>query len=82
MPEATLQSYTCVHCGSSDLCYGYQGTASNVFVPSGTFTFHGYKTRSYVCMKCGLIGHYIPKNSLEKLKYKLSHRFPEENEKE
>ncbi len=71
------QSFKCLHCGSAELCFGYQGTSTNVFVPSGTFTFHGYKTRAYVCLKCGVMGHYIPKNSLLKMKDKLSSRFTE-----
>lgn len=63
--------FKCLACGSTDLCFGYQGTAANVFVPSGVFTFHGFKTRSYVCLRCGHMGHFMAKDKLEKLRGKL-----------
>jgi hypothetical protein len=63
--------FKCLACGSTDLCFGYQGTAANVFVPSGVFTFHGFKTRSYVCLRCGHMGHFMAKDKLEKLRAKL-----------
>jgi len=63
--------FKCLACGSTDLCFGYQGTATNVFVPSGVFTFHGFKTRSYVCLRCGHMGHFMAKDKLEKLRAKL-----------
>jgi hypothetical protein len=63
--------FKCLACGSTDLCFGYQGTATNVFVPSGVFTFHGFKTRSYVCLRCGHMGHFMAKDKLEKLSAKL-----------
>jgi DNA-directed RNA polymerase subunit RPC12/RpoP len=65
------EKYKCLACGSTDLCFGYQGTAANVFVPSGVFTFHGFKTRSYVCLRCGQMGHFMAKDKLEKLRIKL-----------
>jgi len=65
------EQYKCLACGSTDLCFGYQGTATNVFVPTGVFTFHGYKTRSYVCLRCGQMGHFMAKDKLEKLRAKL-----------
>lgn len=65
---------TCVSCGSKNLCYGYTGTTTNIFVPSGTFVVHGYRTRSYVCLGCGHIGQYIPGSKLERLKQKFSSR--------
>jgi hypothetical protein len=63
--------FKCLACGSKELCFGYLGTAANVFVPTGVFTIHGYRTRSYVCLKCGNLGHFISKDKLEKLKDKL-----------
>jgi DNA-directed RNA polymerase subunit RPC12/RpoP len=65
------EKYKCLACGSTDLCFGYQGTAANVFVPSGVFTFHGFKTRTYVCLRCGQMGHFMAKDKLEKLRAKL-----------
>jgi len=65
------EKFKCLSCGSTDLCFGYQGTATNVFVPTGVFTIHGYKTRSYVCLRCGQMGHFMAKDKLEKLRAKL-----------
>lgn len=65
------EKFKCLSCGSTDLCFGYQGTAANVFVPSGVFTFHGYRTLSYVCLRCGQMGHFMAKDKLEKLRVKL-----------
>ena len=62
----------CVACGSTHLCFGYIGTSSNAFVPSGVFTLHGYRTRSYVCLDCGHVSQYLPKDKIDKLKEKLS----------
>jgi len=69
--------FKCIACGSTDLCFGYQGTAANVFVPTGTFTLHGYRSRSYVCLKCGNMSQFIPKDKLEKLKEKFKARLLE-----
>lgn len=69
--------FKCIACGSTDLCFGYQGTAANVFVPTGTFTLHGYRSRSYVCLRCGNMSQYIPKDKLEKLKEKFKARLLE-----
>ena len=65
------EKFMCTACGSTDLCYGYLGTAANVFVPTGVFTIHGYRTRSYVCLRCGFVGNFIAKDKLEKLKEKI-----------
>jgi len=68
----------CVACGSKNLCFGTLGTsASNVFIPSGIFTVHGYKTRSYTCLDCGYVNQYLPKDRLDKLKEKLRDRLKE-----
>lgn len=64
------EKFKCLSCGSTDLCFGYLSTA-NVFVPTGVFTIHGFKTRSYVCLRCGQMGHFMAKDKLEKLKAKL-----------
>ncbi len=66
--------FCCVACGSKNLCFGYIGTATNAFVPSGVFTVHGYRTRSYVCLDCGHISQYLPKDKLDKLKEKFRDR--------
>jgi len=63
--------FRCLACGSTELCFGYLGTAANVFVPTGVFTIHGFRTRSYVCLSCGTMGHFIAKDKLEKLKEKI-----------
>ena len=68
------QKRVCVACGSTSLCYGYVGTATNAFIPSGLFTIHGYRNRAYVCIDCGYVGQYISREKLEKLKEKLKDR--------
>lgn len=65
-------TFKCLSCGSTELCFGYLGTTANVFVPTGIFSVHGYRIRSYVCMKCGQMGNYLPKDKLEKLKEKFN----------
>ena len=67
---AGLDHFTCVACGGKNLCYGYigMGGVTNVFVPSGVFRVSGFRTRSFVCLHCGYIGQYLPKNKLDKLK--------------
>ena len=75
MAATTKSSLKCLICGSTDFCFGYQGAASNVFVPSGMFTIHGYRTRSYVCLNCGHMGNYIAKDKLERLREKLKDQF-------
>lgn len=69
--------FKCPACGSTELCFGYFGTSSNVFVPSGIFTFHGYRTRSFVCLKCGHLSQFIPKDKLMKLREKLHTQYDE-----
>jgi hypothetical protein len=68
---AGIKGFSCVQCGCTELCYGYLGLSGRTFVPSGIFTAHGIRTRSYVCLHCGYIGQYIPKDNLEKLKEKF-----------
>ncbi|MCU0286985.1 MAG: hypothetical protein MUF15_11370 [Acidobacteria bacterium] len=68
----------CMSCGSTELCFGYLGTTSNTFVPTGVFTVHGYRSRSYVCLKCGQMGLYMPQDKLEKLKEKFSTHYEAE----
>ncbi len=72
---AAQMDYKCLVCGGTDLCFGYVGTPANVFVPTGTFTFHGFKTRSYVCLKCGNVGHFMSKDRLQKLRERFSTQF-------
>lgn len=71
------REFNCVACGSKSLCFGYIGTASNVFVPSGVFTVHGYRTRSYVCFDCGHVSQFLPKDKLDKLRDKFRDRLIE-----
>jgi DNA-directed RNA polymerase subunit RPC12/RpoP len=59
---------TCVSCGSKNICFGYTGSTSNVFVPSGIIVFHGFRTRSYVCLECGHIAQYLPEDKVSKLR--------------
>ncbi len=75
MTAQNIVSFKCLNCGSTELCFGYLGTTSNVFVPTGVFTVHGYRTRSYVCLKCGYMGNYLPKDKLEKLREKFSTQY-------
>lgn len=72
-----IDKFCCVRCGSENLCYGHLGSTPNVFIPSGIFTIHGFKTRSYVCVDCGYLGTYISRNRLEKLREKLKDRLDE-----
>lgn len=74
----TFDRFKCTQCGSTDLCFGYLGTAANVFVPTGFWTLHGYRTRSFVCLKCGSLGHYIPQHKLVKLREKKRAAFPDD----
>jgi hypothetical protein len=68
---AVNDKFKCIACGSTELCFGYLGTPANVFIPTGVFTLHGFKTRSYVCLRCGQTGNYIPKYKLVKLREKF-----------
>ncbi len=72
------REFTCVDCGGKNVCFGYTGSTSNVFVPSGIFVVHGYRTRSYVCLDCGHISQYIPESGLEKLRLRFSSRLDEQ----
>ncbi len=67
-------SFTCVACGGKDICFGYLGNTANAFVPSGMFTISGFRIRSYVCMNCGYLGQYIPKDKVQKLKERFQER--------
>lgn len=58
----------CPCCESKELCFGYLGTPPDVFVPTGVFTLHGYRTRSYVCLKCGHVGQFLSRDKLDKLR--------------
>lgn len=61
-------SLMCAACGSKDLCFGHVGTPGNVFVPTGLFTVYGFKIRAYVCLDCGYIGQFLPKDKIGRLK--------------
>ncbi len=61
----------CPLCGASELCFGYIGNSSNVFVPSGVFTIHGFRTRSFACLSCGHVSQFVPRDKLEKLREKF-----------
>lgn len=69
-----IATYHCVACGGKELCFGYLGSTATTFVPSGIFTIHGYRIRSYVCLNCGFIGQYIPKDKLDNLREKFKER--------
>ena len=43
-------------------------------MPSGIFTIHGYRIRSYVCLNWGSIGQYISKDKLDNLREKFKER--------
>jgi len=68
---------SCISCGSKELCFGYLSGGVNIFVPSNLFTVYGFKTRSYVCLNCGFITQYIPKDKLNKLKQKMGEKLKE-----
>ncbi len=65
--------YTCLACGSSRLVFGYLSGGGSIFVPSGIFTMNGFRTRTYVCMDCGQLGHFLSMQKLVKLREKYSH---------
>jgi DNA-directed RNA polymerase subunit RPC12/RpoP len=71
---AISDEFKCTLCGSTDQCFGYLATPANVFIPTGIFTFHGFKSRSYVCLKCGHITNYIPPDKLARLREKFINR--------
>lgn len=64
-------SLKCTSCGSAELCFGNLGTGTNSFIPSGVFTVYGFRIRSYVCLECGLVHHYIPKDKLQRLRQRF-----------
>jgi len=72
---AIKEEYKCPICGSMDLCFGYLGTPGTTFIPTGVFTIHGFKTRSYVCLKCGYLTNYIPRDKLRKLAEKIKSQY-------
>lgn len=74
-----IDKFSCVACGGENLCFGYLGIGgvSNVFVPSGVFSVSGSKTRSYVCLNCGYVGQYIPKNKLERMRDRFTQEVEE-----
>jgi len=63
-------THKCLACGSTEIVFGYLGGTASVFVPSGVFTMYGYKTRTFVCLKCGQVNQYLSKSKLMKLKEK------------
>jgi hypothetical protein len=63
--------HKCSACGGSDIVFGYLGGTSNIFVPSGVFTMNGFRTRTFVCLKCGHVNQYLSKLKLEKLREKF-----------
>lgn len=70
--------HKCLACDSADLIFGYLGGTASVFVPSGVFTMYGFKTRTFVCLKCGQVNQYLSKSKLAKLREKF--RNPEHGE--
>ena len=66
-----VQKHHCVSCGGTNLIFGYVGPVKNVFIPSGLFTISGFRTRSFVCLNCGHISQYIPKEGIKKLNDKF-----------
>lgn len=64
----------CTACGSQRLVFGYNGNASNVFVPSNVFVVYGFRVRSYVCLDCGHVDQFISREKLEKLKARVGER--------
>lgn len=65
--------YSCLACGSSRLVFGYLSGGASLFVPSGIFTMNGFKTRTYVCLDCGQLGHFLSQERLTKLREKYTH---------
>ncbi len=65
----------CPSCGNTELCFGYFGNTTNVFVPTGIFTLHGYKTRSYLCIQCGHLGQFMTQDRVRKIRDRLKSRF-------
>ncbi len=63
--------HKCLACNGTELVFGYLGGTASVFVPSGVFTMYGFKTRTFVCLKCGQVNQYVSKSKLEKLREKF-----------
>ncbi len=63
--------HKCQSCGSTSLVFGYLGGTASVFVPSGIFTMYGFKTRTFLCLKCGQVSQYLPQSKLIKLREKF-----------
>lgn len=68
------REFSCLVCGGKNTCFGYTGSTTNVFVPSGLFVMRGYRTRSYVCLDCGQISQYIPETGLQKLRTRFKEK--------
>lgn len=66
-----VQQFACIACGGTELCFGELGKPSNIFIPSGVFTIYGFRTRSYVCLSCGHVNTYVPREKVERLKRKF-----------
>ena len=76
---SSIDRHICVSCGSKTLIYGYVGIGgvTGVFVPSGVFRVSGFRTRSYVCLKCGYVGQFLPESKLQKLKVQFKDELEE-----
>ena len=70
--------YSCLACGSTRLVFGYLSGGGSIFVPSGIFTMNGFRTRTYVCMDCGQVGHFLTLEKVAKLRDKYAHLQSEE----
>lgn len=68
-------TFKCTACGGTDLCFGNLGTGTNSFIPSGVFTVYGFRIRSFVCLKCGHVQNYIPKDKLQRLRQRFRTRY-------
>lgn len=67
----------CPSCQSENLEYGEDRVRSVAFIPNGRkgLVLHtGYAPLLYVCLDCGVLGHYLGRGDLQALKKELAER--------
>lgn len=63
----------CPVCQSGELRPGKPPLGPTFYPEEGQGVFAaGFSVRSFVCLGCGFVGHYVPPDELGRLKQKLS----------
>jgi rubredoxin len=68
MPEQP-ENRKCPSCGGKNLVDGSL-SVGQTFVLKGHTIFTGYVFRTFVCLHCGLLGHYVEQKDLEDIRRK------------